>query len=421
MSKHRKLLVADSSVMNRPDRVPLKNLLDKRNFSTNCIPNAQLISSLRSACASALFDPRLAPGIIGDYETGTLMEVLYAPEQVPGIVGFWLNYFPETINSPNQEIRFDSVDLNEYRLAPFVAPNVQGRVMRETGYQVRQFQPAYVKPKHIVDPSRTLTRRAGERPFGDLTLQERFDAIVADNMRRERIVIENRWDWMACQAIVNARITITGDDYPTNTIDFLRDPSLNVTLSGSATWDQTTATPMSDIYYARTKSYRLSRSPIRSLVFGLDAWSAFINDSHSDVQILLNAFYRGSNTTFNRMGVGDGSPYEYQGYISGPAGGGQLDLWTYNNEWEDGQGNFHSYLDQGTVVGIGQNTKGIRAFGAIMDFDANLAAVDMYPKMWKSEDPSARYTMTQSAPLMIPLRPNNTFTLKVVTDSGLYQ
>jgi hypothetical protein len=397
----------DLSAINRPGTMPLRRVLEK----------ARVGDRFATACAKAMFDPRLVVGDIGDFDTGTLMEVLYAPPQVPGIVGFWLNYFPQTVNSDNQEIRFDAVDLNEYRLAPFVVPNVQGRVQRGVGYQVKTFRPAYVKAKHVVDPQRAIPRRAGERPFGSLSLQERYEAIVADNMRRERLTIENRWDWMACQAIVNAAVTISGEDYPTTVVDFNRDASLSATLAGPATWDLTTALPMQDIQLMRTKSFKLSHSPVTQLVFGLDAWNAFIDDSHAEVQILLNAFFRGTTSNFNQAGVSDGSPYEYQGSIAGFAGAGRLDLWTYNNEYEDDEGNFYPYMDQGTVVGIGQNMKGIRCFGAIMDKRAGLAAVDMFPKMWDEDDPSVTYTMTQSAPLMVPLRPNNSFALKVVADT----
>src|SRR5690606_20901096 len=53
-----------------------------------------------------------------------------------------------------------------------------------------------------------------------------------------------------------------------------------------------------------------------------------------------------------------------------------------------------------------------RAFGAIMDKKAGWRATPVFPKMLEQEDPSAVYRMTQSAPLMIPTRPNATLTAK---------
>ena len=372
---------------------------------------------VRSACLRALKHPLVAANDIGEFDTATLLEVLYAlPQAAPQ--GFWLQWFPRTINSTTEEIRFDVQDLNEYRLAPFVAPNVQGRVMRSRGFSVRSFRPAYVKPKHVVDPSRAVPRMAGERPLGSLSLQDRFDAIVADNLRRERLVIENRWDWMACHAIVDGGVTVAGEDYPTVYVDFGRDPSLTTILAGAAKWDQPTASIMQDIQNSRTRSFNLSRSPVGKLIFGLDAWNAFTQANHPDVQLLLDGLRKGNQANFNSVGVSDGSPYEFQGIIAGFQGAGRLELWTYNNQFEqlgpNGTYEFVPYLDQGTVVGIGMATEGIRFFGAIMDKRASLQALDMFPKQWDEEDPSVSYTMTQSAPLMVPLRPNNSFSIKVV-------
>jgi hypothetical protein len=396
--------------MNR-ERLPLGaalDLMDDRGFNLHLRALEQLqVANM------------LVPGDIGDFDTATLIEVLYAPAQAPELVAFWLKFFPRTIQFDTQEIRFDSQDLNEYRLAPFVAPNVQGRVLRSKGYSVQSFRPAYVKPKHVVDPARSIPRRAGERPFGTLSLQERFDAIVADNLRRERAVIENRWEWMACKALVDATVTVVGEDYPSVTVDFKRDPSLTVTLAGAAKWDQPTATVMADIQAIRQQSFKLGRSPIQQMIFGLDAWGAFVQEDHDDVQLLLDGLRKGNQANFNSLGLLTGGPYEFQGTIAGFAGGGRLDLWTYHYQFEEldsGTDDYVlvDYLDSGTVVGVAPGTDGVRCYGAIMDVRANMQATEMFPKQWEEEDPSVSYTMTQSAPLMVPLRPNTTFRMKVV-------
>lgn len=356
---------------------------------------------------------------IGPFDTATLLEILYAPAQAVGLAGFWLQFFPRKINFETQEIRFDVEDLNEYRLAPFVAPNVQGRVMRSQGYEVRSFRPAYVKPKHVVDPSRAIPRMAGESALGSLSLQQRFDLIVADNLRRERLTIENRWDWMACKALVDGSVTVVGEDYPSVTVDFKRDASLSITLAGSAKWDQSTASVLSDIASARQAAFRLSGTSVNRLIFGLDAWNAFTLDTHDDVQALLDRMRKGNDTEFTDRFLQEGAPYEYMGRISGPNGAGRLELFTYHYQYDQLDPNTDTYtrvdyLDAGTVVGVGSAVEGIRCFGAILDRRAGLQALDMFPKQWDEEDPSVSYTMTQSAPLMVPLRPNNSFKIKVV-------
>jgi len=370
----------------------------------------------KSLITSPVFVPRVVSG--EQYlDTATLLEVLYAPQNQPGLDGFWLKWFPRQVNSQSPRILFDEIDENEYRLAPFVAPNVQGRPMRSKGFSTKSFRPAYVKPKHVVDPTRAMPRRAGEAPLGTLSLQQRMDLIIADNIRRERQMIENRWDWMACQALVSASVVVAGEDYPSVTVDFGRDASLTVVNSGATLWTASTATVMDDIQSARTQAFKLSRAPVNTLIFGLDAWAAFLQTNHADVQALLNILIRGNESLFNASNINSGQPYNYQGSMVGTGGIGRLDMWTYSNFYEGDDGVGVPYFDSGTVVGIGEIVDGAQCFGAIMDRGAQLQALSMFPKMWDEEDPSVTYTMTQSAPLMVPLRPNNTFSLKVAASS----
>jgi hypothetical protein len=217
---------------------------------------------------------------------------------------------------------------------------------------------------------------------------------------------------------VDGKVVVSGEDYPTSTVDFMRDPGLDTTLTGAALWTASTATPMADIQAKRTLSFALSRAPVNTLVFGLDAWAAFVQEDHDDVQTLLNVLRRGGESVFNAANIGDGSPFNYQGYITG-ANAGRLELWTYSNYYESDGTDGHTagvgvnYLDPGVVVGVGGGVNGVACYGAIMDRRAQLQALSMFPKVWDEEDPSVTYTMTQSAPLMVPMRPNNTFRLKV--------
>lgn len=348
------------------------------------------------------------------YTTADLIEVIRVQPANPQ--NFWLDMFDAgSINSDKEDILFDQIG-PDFRLAPFVSPNVQGRVMRNKGYATRSFRPAYVKPKHVVDYDQARSRRVGEALLGSMTVEERWDAAVADNLLVERQSIERRWDWMAAQAVIEAEVVVAGDDYPTQTVSFFRDASLELTLAGATQWDDPASNPMTDLRLMRKRAFDLSGSPVTRLIFGTDAWDAF--SAHEKVLPLLDVLKRGSTTDFNRTGLSDGSPYEYQGWLSGAQGQGRLELYTY-------AGYYHStdalgvvtnvqILDPGTVVGVGGAMRGYRMFGAIRDKRAGLQPLSMFPKMWENEDPSLTYTMTASAPLMVPAQPNNTFKIKAV-------
>jgi hypothetical protein len=350
-------------------------------------------------------------GTIGIYNTAELMAVQSRPETQPD--GFWLRWFPTERLFSTEEIMFDDLGEEDRRLAPFVSPLAQGRVMREKGYITKSFKPAYLKPKHVVDPTKTIARRPGEPILGSLTPDQRRAAAIADRLISQRNMIERRLDWMACKAISDGKVTVSGEDYPTVEVDFGRHADLTNTLTSTARWSEvSTADPLADIAYMRTRSFELSGYPIVDLVFGTTAWGNFLKNTK--VQNTLKADLRGGESNFNRDNITAGLPFEFQGVLSGPAGGGLLRMWTYANFYHDTLlGNRVPYINAVDVVGVG-SPMGVQAFGAIMDMSM-LNPARMWPKMWQNQDPSVEYVMTQSAPLMVPVVPNSTFRIRTST------
>lgn len=348
------------------------------------------------------------------WETADLMAVTYDDRAAPPD-GFWSRFFPNTFLSESQDIYFDQIPARDRRLAPFVAPNVQGRIMKAKARTVGKFRPAYVKPKHVVDPSRGLVRRPGE-PIGaiagaSMTPQQRVDAIIAENLITERELIQRRIDHMQCRALAYAEVEVSGEDYPAVLVSYGRHNSLTITPGSSLWWDDTLGDPLADIQSGRTNAFTRGRAPVNDLIFGSDAWSAFV--AKASVKALLDNTRRGSESNFNTTGLYEGAPVEYYGEIKGPGGAGLLRLWGYSNSYEDETGATYDYIDPRDVIGIGGNIQGFQAFGAIQDM-TNFQAVQMFPKMWGEQDPSVVYTMTQSAPLPIVANPDNSFRIRAL-------
>jgi hypothetical protein len=348
------------------------------------------------------------------YNTATLLDVVRVQ---PVESSYWLDsFFGRVITFETEEIMFDRVE-SIRRLAPFVSPVVQGRVMRTRGYETRAFRPAYTKPKHIVDPNRVFVRMAGEAIGGEMSPAERWDAAVAENMREERAAIQRLWNWMAAMAVIHGKVTVTGEDYPTQVVDFGRDLGLTKALLTTARWGESAADPLADIAELRRLAFEKSGSPITRLTMGLEAFDRFFADEK--VQALLKdntvSVNRTSDSMISAFGSTD-TPYEYRGVLQGANGQGRIEVYTYNEQYEDEDGNTVDYMSTYDVVGTGSGIQGTRCFGAIRDKRAGLAALPLFPKMWDQEDPSLTYTMTQSAPLMVPVNTNNSF--RIVTHNG---
>lgn len=353
------------------------------------------------------------------YDTMTLLGVL--DRQRPDPL-FFLQFFPREITFTTEKIMFDELSEDRYVLAPFVAPHVEGRVMAKGGYDTKSFKPAYVKPKHEIDINQQFSRRAGEAlAVGSLTPQQRYDATIAENFRLERESIDRRINWMAAKAMVEGAVVVEGEDYPRVTVDFGRDGDLTEVLAGTARWGESAATPLTDLYVKMKLARRLSGGRITDVIMGEDAYEKFYVDT--DVKELLNTNYRIGGTSADAaiLGMADtDKDAELKAVLRGGQSATTTRIWTYagwfhQRDPDTGVLTEGFYIDPNAVVGVGNRMDGVQTFGAIKDPNAKLRAMRMFPRIVdkKNDDPAKEYTLTQSAPLPIPVEPNNTFKLQV--------
>lgn len=336
------------------------------------------------------------------YTTHDLLQMVQTFRPVPS---FWLdNFFKSQINFESRYIDFDIVDETR-RLAPFVAPTVQGKVIGKEGYTTKRFAPAYVKPKGVVDPSQLIERRAGEAYTGSLSISQRRDAVIADMVRKFQNMIRRRWEWMAAQAVLYSQVTVSGENYPTVTISFGRDAGQTEVNTGTDAWTNSASQPLVQIETMVSQTHQLSGYAPTTVIMGTTAWNAFI--AHADVQALLET-RRGSVSTAE-MGIGNGQPFQMKGTF------GNVTVYTYNDIYEDDTGASQPFMDPRDVISVAtEGFQGVRCFGAIMDNKAGYRALDIFAKMYEEEDPSAEYLLLQSAPLMVPKNPNASYRIRAV-------
>ena len=343
------------------------------------------------------------------YSSTTLLEV---QRLVKDPFAFFLNFFQRQINFETDTISFEDVVIDNRRMAPFVAPNVQAGLNRLEGYNASQYKPAYIKEKDVVDINMPLFRQVGETPFtGSLSLNQRRNAVIAYMTEQQVQRIKNRWEWMAAQAIMFGSITIQSERYPKCVLDFGRDAGLTLTTN----WKAAGANGFNDIKRMRQLSNRLAGTRITKNFFGADAWDAFCELHKDQLKDLMDTRYRGSETNFSKLLDGyDG--IEYVGVIKGLNGAGSMEVYVNTATYLDDDGNTQYVQDQGSVFGIEENAvNGVRCFGAIRDGRANYQAMPIFPKNWVgTEDPFDEFIMHQSAPLMVPMVPNATYYIKAV-------
>lgn len=326
------------------------------------------------------------------FATAVLSRVL---AELPAPAPFILNSFFRNIQTEtSEEIHFD-VDSSRRRLAPFVAPIVAGKVVLDKGYTTKTFTPAYIKDKRVFDSNRPFKRAIGERIGGELAPAQRLQLALANNLLDQIGMLTRRQEVMAIEALRTGAITVTGDMYPTQVVDFGRHADLTVTLAGATLWGAAGVEPLDNVQDWSMKVTEKSGSTANTLVMDVEAWKLF--SASAKVQKLLDRF-RGADQLVPTV-TGEGG--RYMGNI------GTFDIWVYAGWYEHPDTLVLTpYLPARTVLVLGADVEGTRAYGAIKDEAAGFQAMPYFSKSWVEQDPAVRYLLLQSAPLTVPYRVN---------------
>ncbi|MDA3808278.1 MAG: major capsid protein [Thiomicrorhabdus sp.] len=335
-------------------------------------------------------------------DTSTLVAV---QNNIKPIGSYWLDLlFPSVQTFDTEFIDFDIVEGGR-RLAPFVSPTVQGKVMTQNGYSTKRFTPAYVKPKNAVNPNQQFKRLAGEGISGTLSPAQRMNAAIGKNMLEEKNMILRRLEVMCAEAILDGSATVTGDNYASQVVSFGRDAGQTVVLAGGSQWGDAGVSIKDDIEGWVTQTQELSGYTPSRITVSPNVWNIMRKDAEIKADLDTNS--RGSVASLD-LGIGDGTAAQFKGMLSA-----SLALFVYADVYEDDTGANVNIMPAGTVVLTSSGVEGVRCFGAIQDASA-LIPMEMFPKMWENQDPSVVYTMTQSAPLMVPTRPNASLKATVI-------
>lgn len=341
------------------------------------------------------------------------MSIEIKPQDTRTLLGFYrdvpapINYFRNLLvsrvfTSTDEFIDFGKITRTR-KLAPLVIPTAQGRPIFSEASAVGTFKPAYLKPKDPITPSRVLKRRPGENIFAlnTLTPYQRYLSILGDILTEHRESIDNRIEWLVSQAALYGKVTLSSPDYPTRIVDFQRDPSHTVTLTGAGVvWSDVDAPIVTQLNAWAEKVRRAPfGGPVTRVTIGKNVVEPFL--ANKQVLATLDLQKRGTDgTPPSSIRTGDYSEMIFKL--------GRLEIWTTSDFYTAPDGTTQEYMHPDAVFLSGPNIEMVEAYGAILDFDAQLQAMPVWPKQWKNEDPSATFVMTQSAPLAVPVNPNNT-------------
>lgn len=345
------------------------------------------------------------------YDTNVLIQV------VPNLMTSqnWLldKFFPNITESDTEEVSID-VDVGLRRLAPFVSPLVEGKLVESRKFQTNSFKPAYIKDKRAPDLRKSIRRQIGERIGGQYSAAEREMLNLQFELTDQIDMINRRLEWMAASALQTGTVTVTGEGYETQVVDFGRSSDLTIALSGADKWPETVEAgktntkPTDDIEDWSQRMLKESGAVATDIVFTTKSWKAFrLDTSVKDSAITFPALSPFGNQINPGTQIKTGAVYKGRW--------GNYDLWVYNDWFIDPlDGKEKPMIADGSVIMSGADLMGTRAFGAIIDPAFNYGPMAYAPKSWLQHDPAQRFIMVQSAPLVIPSRVNASLCAVVV-------
>ena len=336
---------------------------------------------------------------------------------------YWRTFFGTDYYSENDEIKFAELPVPHRKLAPFVMPTSQGKpIFERRGENMSVIKTAYIKVKdavRAVEARNVLPSQIFREGPGLPSLQQRFDQRVAEVVAYHQRAIDMQKAYMAARAFIDGKLTIKyhadqGVDHPEVTINYGRDAALEETLSGTF-WSSLSYDILGMLDDMSNTMYNTKFGGRPTVLMVGSEVAPYITKNEGLKDLLDTNFRGGEGTTLTRGLMGIDRPMSYIGRIGGLNSG--LEVWTYKDTVEAPNGSQIDLLNPKDALLIAPGAGGVMAHGAIYDVDAfegGFISADVFPKMWKQNDPGDMYVMHQSAPLPVNVYPNRVAKMRVL-------
>lgn len=330
------------------------------------------------------------------YSTGFLNRVVDSP--APVVTPFLDMFFLETLIHDTEEVYFDKV-ADKPRLTPFVHPLHEGKVVDSVGYTTKSVKPAYVKDLRVHNPLKAIKRRAGEALLGTLTPAQRQQMNIVADVNDQNRMLMRRLEVMAIEAVRDGKATIIGEGFNA-IVTFGRDASLTETLAGADKWDASADVDIPGQLELWSQQIADFDGNVEAVIMDPKAW-ALVRKNNKVKELLEIRRGIADNDLIIEPKMAIQAGLQYKGKV------GEFPIYVYTGSYIDpADGQTKKYMPDNTVTMAGRRVEGVRHYGAIMDVDV-LVSRDRYVQSWTERNPSRRMLMLESAPLLVPYRPNS--------------
>ena len=268
-------------------------------------------------------------------------------------------YFPDGTTFTTAQVLVEYKDGNQ-KLAPFVSPEVGGKVVRRDGYEANAYKPAFIAPKRALTIDNLTQKGFGEALYGELEPDERALKITTDDMTEMDEMIVRRHEQMCAQVLQENALTMNhyGDDnklIETKKIEYFNGQN-DAVYDAAVKWDAADVDILSEVS-AIAKILTQRGLPATDVIMGSEAADAFLNNEK--IQKLLD------NRNYN-IGVVDPTENYPEAVFLGQINckGRKMNFIQYDATYEGEDGKDTPYIDPKTIIVTAPGC-GVTNYGAI--------------------------------------------------------
>ena len=305
-------------------------------------------------------------------------------------------FFKDVRNSTTEFIQLD-ISSESRRLAEFVAPEQQGKLVEKTTWTTKTVKAPYIKMKTSTNASQILKRQMGQTIYaGNASPAQRAQEELGKDLAMLRNMIIRRIEYMAAQVFLTGKVTGDGEGIDFE-VDYGLPASHDIAVGTITAWNNAISDPFGDIEdWAELIEKDSGKTP-SVCIMGVDAARAFRN-ADSVKELLDNRRIVMGELKLSLLPSGA----RFLGTI------GDIDFYSYSAFYQDSAGAIQRVFPSKELILASTDVRSVLHYGAIEDleYDGNFA-VPFFPKSWMTKDPSKQWLMVQSAPLPAHYEPNS--------------
>lgn len=316
----------------------------------------------------------------------------------------WLRdrYFANHRTFDTEVIDFDIVGKGGRKIAPFVHPQVGGKVMDREGFQTKSYKAPELSPERITTAEDVLKRSPGETIYSGKTPAQRAAELLGRDLADLDEYITRAEEVMCAKALFEGQLTISGDGYNGEVINFWptaegEKPYTELTTKWTA--DETTAlTILKDLRNLRREMIQKSGITPTEIIVGKDVADAIIDKLAESKALDTRRVDLGQiNISHLPNGV------TYVGYLKDS----NLDVYTYDEWYLDKDGAEKPMVPADKILMGSPNVKTTLAYGMVSLINEKTEEItfvvgERVPASWvQRKAPSGRVVQIKSRPLPI--------------------